>query len=83
MKENCPFGQPSGFRERKLAFEDENGFWYSILPKEIGAFGQVLIVVRKRDEDRKHITGISDPDLLGDKLRLQSIIGGMSWSQKD
>lgn len=79
MKEmgSCIFCEPKNFGIRKLQLEDENGYWYVIVPNEIGVFGQVLLVVKKRESDKKHITDITDPSLLSNERRLLSIIRGI------
>ncbi len=78
MKKTCVFCNPEDFGNRKLRLEDQNGYWYSIVPKEIGTFGQVLLVAKKKPEDGRHITDISDSLLLKDPSRLQSIMKGIS-----
>jgi hypothetical protein len=72
MKE-CVFCEPSGFGTRKLTFEDKNGYWYAVVPKEIGSFGQVLLVVSRMEGEKEHISDISDPKLLLAEERLLSI----------
>jgi diadenosine tetraphosphate (Ap4A) HIT family hydrolase len=63
---------------RKLQSEDRNGYWYLVVPKEIGTFGQVLLVVTKRQEDKKHISTIADPALFDNEKRLLSVIKGIN-----
>jgi diadenosine tetraphosphate (Ap4A) HIT family hydrolase len=79
MEKDCIFCSPERFGERKLEFEDEEGFWYLVVPKEVGSFGQVLLVVRKRPEDNRHITDISDPEMLLNRKRLLSVMNGISY----
>ena len=76
--EDCIFCKPLIFGIRKLRFEDKKGYWYTVVPKEIGVFGQVLMVVRKMEREKKHISDISDPLLLLDKERLLSVIEGIN-----
>lgn len=75
--EDCVFCNPSVFGIRKLKLEDQNGYWYVVVPEEIGIFGQVLMVVRKMKEEKEHISDMSDPRLLENKERLLSIICGI------
>jgi len=74
---DCVFCRPSDFGIRKLRFEDKKGYWYVVVPSEIGTFGQVLLIVRKMEWEKEHISDISDPKLLSDKKRLLSIISGI------
>jgi diadenosine tetraphosphate (Ap4A) HIT family hydrolase len=78
MVESCVFCNPSDFKERKLSYEDEKGYWYLVVPKEVGVFAQILLVVRKRNTDTRHITDISDPQFLQDDDRLLSVMKGIS-----
>lgn len=71
----CIFCEPERFGHRKLKFEDK--YWYLVIPQEIGAFGQVLLVVRKLEEDQRHITDVTDTKLLDDPERLKSILEGV------
>lgn len=75
--ESCIFCEPKNFGIRKLQLEDKNGYWYAVVPNEIGVFGQVLLVVTKREEDKNHITDITDPELLLNEERLLSVIKGI------
>jgi diadenosine tetraphosphate (Ap4A) HIT family hydrolase len=75
--EDCIFCRPSDFGTRKLAFEDKKGYWYAVVPREMGTFGQVLLVVKKMKGEIEHISDMSDPKLLCDKDRLLSIITGI------
>jgi len=75
--ETCIFCKPEDFGIRKLKFEDKSGYWYVVVPEEIGAYGQILMVVKKREEDKRHITNITDPELLNNEERLLSIIKGI------
>lgn len=75
--EDCIFCRPSYFGTRKLAIEDKKGYWYAVVPREMGTFGQVLLVVKKMKGEIEHISDMSDPKLLRDKDRLLSIITGI------
>lgn len=79
MEDRCVFCSPRCFGKRKLDLEDSEGFWYLVVPEEIGSFGQVLLVVRKKAEDSKHITDISDPEMISNKDRLFSVMKGISF----
>jgi diadenosine tetraphosphate (Ap4A) HIT family hydrolase len=73
---NCMFCKED-FGIRKLGFEDKNGYWYTVVPEEIGTFGQVLMVVRKMKKDERHITDVTDPMFQYNEERLISVIKGI------
>ncbi len=62
---------------RKLKVEDDKGYWYLVVPEEIGSFGQILMVVKRREEDQRHITDIADPELLNNEEWFTSIFKGI------
>jgi len=64
--------------KRKLEIEDEMGYWYLVVPNEIGTYGQILFVVKKLEGDKKHISDITDSELLQNNERLKSILKGLS-----
>ena len=76
--DDCIFCNPEDFGYRKLEIEDEKGYWYAVVPKEIGAYGQLLLITTKLDEEKRHITDITDPLLLKNEVRILSILKGIS-----
>jgi diadenosine tetraphosphate (Ap4A) HIT family hydrolase len=75
--DQCVFCNPKNFESwgRKLNLEDD--FWYLVVPREIGTFGQVLLVTKRLASDEIHVSDITDPKLVSNPERLKSILYGL------
>ena len=74
--EECVFCVPEKIEiERKLRLR--NDFWYTVLPREVGTWGQMLLVVRRLRGERNHVTDIADPRIVCHEERLSSIFLGI------
>jgi len=73
----CFLCDPMNFEaeERKIRLEDR--YWYLAVPQEIGVFGQVILIVKRLEGDVNHICDITDPKLVSDPKRMNSILNGI------